>query len=58
MLHGRETWCLGQSKIGILQRTERAIVRRVCGSNSGQEVNKRSNADVGLEGNNRSSGKG
>ena len=31
MLHGSETWCLGQNEIGILQRTERAIVRNMCG---------------------------
>ena len=31
MLHGSETWCLGQNEIGILQRTEKAIVRSMCG---------------------------
>ena len=31
MLYGSETWCLGQNEIGILLRTERAIVRNVCG---------------------------
>ena len=31
MPHGSETWCLGQNEIGILQRTERAIVRSMCG---------------------------
>ena len=31
MLYGSETWCLGQNEMGILQRTERAMVRNMCG---------------------------
>ena len=31
MLYGSETWCLGQNKIGILQRTEISMVRSMCG---------------------------
>ena len=31
MLYRSETWYLGQNGIGILQRTERAMVRRMCG---------------------------
>ena len=31
MLYGSETWSLGQNEIGILQRTERAMVRNMCG---------------------------
>ena len=31
MLYGSETWCLGHNEIWILQRTERAIVRNICG---------------------------
>ena len=31
MFYGRETWCLGQNEIGILQRTEGAMVRNMCG---------------------------
>ena len=31
MLHGSETWCLGQNDIAILQRTERTMVRNMCG---------------------------
>ena len=31
MLYGSETWCLGQNEIGVLQRTERAMVRNMCG---------------------------
>ena len=33
MLFGSETWCLGQNEMGILQRTEGAIVRCMCGVN-------------------------
>ena len=33
MLYGRETWHLGQNEIGILQRTERAMVGCMCGVN-------------------------
>ena len=31
MLCGSEAWCLKESDIGILQRTERAMVREMCG---------------------------
>ena len=31
MLHGSKTWCLSQNEIGILQRTERPMVRNMCG---------------------------
>ena len=31
ILYGSETLCLGQNEIGILQRTERAMVRNLCG---------------------------
>ena len=31
MLYGSETWCLGQNEAGILQRTERAMERSMCG---------------------------
>ena len=31
MLYGSKTWCLGHNEIGILQRTEIAIVRSMCG---------------------------
>ena len=31
MLYGSETWCLFQIEIGILQRTERAMARNMCG---------------------------
>ena len=31
ILYGNETWCLGQNEIGIVERTERAMVRNTCG---------------------------
>ena len=31
MLYGSETWSLGLNDIAILLRTERAIVRNICG---------------------------
>ena len=30
MLYGSETWCLKESEMGILRRTERAMVRSMC----------------------------
>ena len=33
MLHGSETWCLRESEMAILRRTERAMVRSLCGEN-------------------------
>ena len=31
MLYGSETWCLRESEMTILRRTERAMVRSMCG---------------------------
>ena len=31
MPYGSETWQLGQNEIGIWQRTERAMMRNMCG---------------------------
>ena len=31
MLYGSETWCLRESEMAILSRTERAMVRSMCG---------------------------
>ena len=58
MLYGSETLSLGQNELAILQLTERAMVINVLSEINGQEVDKRSNADVGLECNNRSAGEG
>ena len=32
MLYGSETWCLRENEIAILRRTERAMVRAMCGA--------------------------
>ena len=31
MLYGSEAWCLKESEMGMLQRTERSMVRAMCG---------------------------
>jgi len=31
ILYGSETWCLGEKELSILRRTERAMVRAMCG---------------------------
>ena len=31
MLYGSETWCLRETKMAVLRRTERAMVRSMCG---------------------------
>ena len=32
MLYGSETWCLRENEMAILRRTERAMVRALCGA--------------------------
>ena len=32
MLFGSETWCLRENEMAILRRTERAMVRAMCGA--------------------------
>ena len=32
MLYGSETWCLRENEMEILRRTERAMVRAMCGA--------------------------
>ena len=32
MLYGSETWCFRENEMAILRRTERAMVRAICGS--------------------------
>ena len=32
MLYGNETWCLRENEMAILRRTERAMVRAMCGA--------------------------
>jgi len=31
ILYESETWCLGEKKLSILRRTERAMIRAMCG---------------------------
>jgi len=31
MLYGSETWCLKENEMAILKRTERSVMRVVCG---------------------------
>ena len=31
MLYGSETWCLREKEMAILRRTERAMIRAMCG---------------------------
>ena len=31
MLHGSETWCLRENEMAILRKTERVMVRSMCG---------------------------
>ena len=31
MLYGSKIWCIDKNEIGILQKTERAMVRNMCG---------------------------
>ena len=32
MLYGSETWCLRENEMAILRRTERAMMRAMCGA--------------------------
>ena len=32
MLYGSETWCLRENEIAVLRRTERVMVRAICGA--------------------------
>ena len=32
MLYGSETWCLRENEMAVLRRTERAMVRAMCGA--------------------------
>ena len=34
LLYGSTTWCLGENEVAILRRTERAMVRTMCGVKS------------------------
>ena len=58
MLYGSETWCLRENEMAILRRTERAMVRAMCGAKLMEKKDRRPNGDVGIEGNSGSDGKG
>ena len=30
-MYGSETWCLGENKMALLRRTQRAMARAMCG---------------------------
>ena len=32
MLYGNETWCFRENEMSVLRRTERAMVRSMCGA--------------------------
>ena len=49
MLYGSETWCLKENEKAILRRTERAMVRAMCG----QKDDGRTDGHAGVEGNYR-----
>ena len=59
MLCGSKTWCLRENEIAILRRTERSMVRAMCGAKTdGQKEDRGPDGDVGIEGNSGSDGKG
>ena len=43
ILYGSEAWCLKESEMGILQRTERSMVRAMCGV---QLIDRKRSTDV------------
>ena len=58
MLYGSETWCLGENEMAILRRTERAMVRAMCGAKLMEKKRTEDLMAVGIEGNSGSDGKG
>ena len=59
MLYGSETWCLRESGMAILSKTERAMVRSMCGVKLVSRKNDGGDSeDVGFEGNVGYNGKG
>ena len=59
ILYGSEAWCLKESEMGILRRTERSMVRVMCRVQlKGQKKIYRFDIHTGFEGNNRSVGIG
>ena len=59
ILYGSEAWCLKESEVGILRRTERFMVRAMCGVKLKYKKKIYGfDAHVGFEGNYRSVGYG
>ena len=60
MLYGSEKWCLRESEIhvAIFKRTERAMVRAMCGAKLMEKKDRGPDGNVGIEGNSGSDGKG
>ena len=46
MLYGSETWRLKEKEMGILRRTERAMVRAMCGAKLADRKNTEDMMDV------------
>ena len=54
ILYGSEAWCLKENEKAILRRTERAIVRAMCGQKVVcQKYDRRKDGHVGVEENYR-----
>ena len=60
LVYGSETWCLRENEMAILRRTERAMVRAMCGAKlmEKKRTERGLNGVVGIEGNSGSDGKG
>ena len=41
MLYGSESWCLRENEMSILRRTERAMVRAMCGAKLEKKIGQR-----------------
>ena len=54
VVYGSETWCLRENEMAILRRTERAMVRAICGA---KLMEKKRTEDL-IEGNSGSGDKG
>ena len=46
MLYGSETWCLRENEVAILRRTERAMVREMCGMKLADKKNTKELMDM------------
>ena len=53
ILYGSETWCPKENEKAILRRTERAMVRAMCGQKVVDRKTTEEDGHVGIEGNYR-----